>query len=430
MRNLVSTSLHGVEPTNQYLAKPSALATTTGASRPKKSIEGSKVHDGTSPTDNVAGSGPALGVPAVAPSTTTTAIGGADAGKSKSKSRSRSRKRGSIFGALRGKKEEHEEKKELKKEEKAEEKAEKEGDKALKPDITEGSAETSEPVKPAPFDAAAIGRSSRDLSRVVLSNESFPASRVIASPVVPFDETTTVPAEAPNPVVPEETAEPKALEPILTTPTRDNPPKPAKRNSIFGFFAKKDSAAPGTKDVAPLIPAKDAERTPVSATAPQLDDPVTTASPEATSASAVAEPATENPETSAAVSSPTAIATTPDGTKDKRRTSSFFGTLGTRRDKKLDTPLDTEAVDGEKKTPTKFGSIFRKPSRRVASGSRAPNNSEATPPLPESSGTTAAARKETAAVDEAAVAKSSTPAVDEPNINATAPGPSPVRATA
>lgn len=164
MRSLVGTSLPGIEPTNKDLAKPSALATTAGASRPKKSIDGSKVHDGTSPLDNVAGSGPALGVAAVAPSTTTTAVGGADAGKANSKSRSRSRKRGSIFGALLGKKEEHEEKKELKKEEKAEEKAEKEGEKAVQPDIvTERSAETSKPAETGPFDAAAIGRSSRDL---------------------------------------------------------------------------------------------------------------------------------------------------------------------------------------------------------------------------------------------------------------------------
>lgn len=154
MRSLVSTSLQGIEPTNKAVAKPSTLATTAGASRPKKSIDGSKVHDGTSPIDNVAVSGPALGVAAVAPSTTTTAVGGADTGKSKSKSRSRSRKRGSIFGALLGEK----------KEQKKEEKAEKEGDKIVKPDIvTEGSAETSKPVETASFDAAAVGMSCRYL---------------------------------------------------------------------------------------------------------------------------------------------------------------------------------------------------------------------------------------------------------------------------
>lgn len=157
-RSLVSASLQEIEPANKDLAKPSALATAASVSRPNKSIDGSKVHDGTSPTDNVAVSGPALGTAAVAPSTTTTAVGGADAGKPKSKSRSQSRKR-SIFGALRGKKEEHEEKKELKKEEKAEEKAEKEGDKALKPDIvTEEPVQTSKPAETAPLDAAAIGR--------------------------------------------------------------------------------------------------------------------------------------------------------------------------------------------------------------------------------------------------------------------------------
>lgn len=163
MKSLVSISLQGIEPTNRDIAKPSAFAAIAGASRSKKSIDGSKVHDGTSPTDNVADSGTALGVGAVAPSTTTTAIGGADAGKSKSKSRSRSRKRGSIFGALLGKKDENEEKKELKKEEKTEEKAQKEGDKAVKPDIVaEGSAETSKPVETAPLDASAIGMSCRD----------------------------------------------------------------------------------------------------------------------------------------------------------------------------------------------------------------------------------------------------------------------------
>ena len=220
------------------------------------------------------------------------------------------------------------------------------------------------------------------------------------------------------------------MEPVAASPTRENPPKPNKRNSsFFGFFGKKDSAASGAKDVVTSTPAKDVETTPVSATAPQLDDPVTTVSPEATSASAVAEPTTDSPDTSAAISSPAATATTPDGIKDKRRTS-FFGTLGTRKEKKSDTPSDSEAVDGEKKTPTKFGSIFRKTSRRVPSGSRAPNNSEATPPIPDSTETTATAYKETAVVDEATTAKPSTQAVDEPTVAATATDPTPVPATA
>lgn len=152
---------------------------------------------------------------------------------------------------------------------------------------------------------------------------------------------------------------------------------------------------------------------------------MTTASTEATPTSPVAEPYTD----SAEVSSPTATATTPDGTKDKRRTS-FFGTLGTRKEKKADTPSDSEIVDGEKKTPTKFGSIFRKTSRRVPSGSRGPNNFEATPPIPDSTETSALASKEAAAVDDAAVAKPATPAVDEPTITNTATGPTPVPATA
>lgn len=114
------------------VAKPSALATTTSAaaanatsrsaSRPKKSLDGSKVHDGTTTSDNVV-------------------IGGTSSDEDKiagkGKSRSQSRKRGSIFGTLLGKKEEHDEKKEVKKEEKADDKAIKQEIKAIKQEVKE-----------------------------------------------------------------------------------------------------------------------------------------------------------------------------------------------------------------------------------------------------------------------------------------------------
>ena len=61
------------------------------------------------------------------------------------------------------------------------------------------------------------------------------------------------------------------------THARENAPRPSKRNSIFGsFFGKKDVTSP-TKEEAPVVPAKDVEPTAVSPTAPQLEDPVTTA---------------------------------------------------------------------------------------------------------------------------------------------------------
>jgi len=67
--------------------------------------------------------------------------------------------------------------------------------------------------------------------------------------------------------------------PTAVTPARETAPRPAKRNSIFGsFFGKKDVTSPTKEDVAPVVPVKDAEPMGVSATAPQLEDPVNTAS--------------------------------------------------------------------------------------------------------------------------------------------------------
>ncbi len=149
-----------IEVTDKALAKPATpIAVTAGTSRslsrPKRSLDGSKVHDGTSTTDNVAVAGPAVGASAIGGSSS-------DDDKTKGKSRSRSRKRGSIFGALLHKKEDHEEKKEIKKEEKAE-------DKAIKEEVHEDKAErkaekeddkpvAAEATEPAPLDAAAVGK--------------------------------------------------------------------------------------------------------------------------------------------------------------------------------------------------------------------------------------------------------------------------------
>ena len=64
-----------------------------------------------------------------------------------------------------------------------------------------------------------------------------------------------------------------------TTTTREQAPKPSKRNSLFGSLFNKVSSPSQEKtekDVVPIVPAKDTEASPVSAVAPQLADPVDT----------------------------------------------------------------------------------------------------------------------------------------------------------
>ncbi len=253
------------------------------------------------------------------------------------------------------------------------------------------------------------------------------ASRVVAEPVVPIEGTKPVIAEG---IIAEGTTEPKAAEPSAASPTREVAPKPSKRNSIFGFFGKKDAVANGAKDTTSYASAKDSETTQVSATAPQLDDPVTTTPTDPTATSPVA---ADSSDSALPVNGPTGTAITPDGFKDKRRTS-FFGNLGTRKDKRTDTTSDAEVIDGDSKksTPPKFGGLFRKPSRRAPSGSRAPNNIDPPPPaLPEPT-ETALVSKDAPGIADHTGAKPSTPAVDEPT-TAVSTGhsqPAPVPATA
>ena len=190
----------------------------------------------------------------------------------------------------------------------------------------------------------------------------------------PVQETTYQPSR--------ETSTPKAVEPIAGSSTREAVPKPTKRNSIFGsFFGKKDTASPTTKDPVQGVPGKELGPSPVSATAPQLDDPISPTSPgltETGSTHATAAAVTEG----SVPNTTTTQATTPDPTKDKRRTS-FFGNLGGKKEKRTDVTSDVENVegDGKKSTPGKFGDLFRKPSRaaRTSSGNRNANNTTSTP---------------------------------------------------
>jgi len=216
-------------------------------------------------------------------------------------------------------------------------------------------------------------------------------------------------------------------------------PKPTKRGSVFGsLFGKKDGISPSAerkeKDVVPAVPAKDSETAPLATTAPQLD-PVTTSAPpvEATTAEpeiAAASPTTkvsspsesrggvfgflkqkevqkeekkeETKEVKAeeaaetkvdapvvATGTPTApgsgvppptttdvmTPSSPEPVVKEKRRQSFFGSLGGKKDKKVDSSSDNEATGG------KLGGIFRKASRS-AKGSQSAMTDSSTPPAP------------------------------------------------
>lgn len=388
---------------SSFATTPSAAAATTSrsASRPKKSLEGSKVHDGTATSDNVA-------------------VGGIssdeDKTRGKGKSRSESRKRGSIFGALLGKKEEHDEKKEVKKEENADDRAIKQEIKAIKQEVKEednaekkvekeddkiirneikaikkevenedktenatlgnetlgneflGKTKDGNIIEPGPLDTAAVGKSCTNMF-ICDSLTSATVSRVLGDSA---DGTKSV-----------ENTEYKGVESPVGHSSREAHPKLNKRNSIFSsLFGKKDT--PVTKDSATTTAARESEASPVSATAPRLDDPVTTGASEPNTTAPISTSAVDTTESSALVDTPSAQATTPDLGREKRR-SSFFGNLGNKKEKRADVTSDTDITDGEgkKSTPAKFGGLFRKPSRAATSGNRGANNATTTPAIVE-----------------------------------------------
>lgn len=119
------------------------------------------------------------------------------------------------------------------------------------------------------------------------------AARVISEPVVPNEE-----AEAPSTS--------SAVQPAIATESaaintnageastmHETVPRPVKRGSMFGnFFNKRDNASPTRerkeRDVVSTVPIKDVEPTHISATAPQLEDPVNTSSTDAAEPAALA----------------------------------------------------------------------------------------------------------------------------------------------
>ncbi|KAL9123095.1 MAG: hypothetical protein Q9187_000346 [Circinaria calcarea] len=431
-KHMTSLGVPAVIASNAPIAAKSAAT-------PKKSTE-DKLHDNPGESDALATG--SLPDPAI--------------NKHIEKSRSQSRKRQSIFGKVLGKKEEHDEKKEVKKEEKAEQKEmkkeEKVGEGEEKAELNEEKKEAKHGhhagiVEPASFDAAAV------------------AARVISEPVVPNEEAKdSSTSNAVQPVIP---AEPAAMDTSVGQPStmRETAPRPAKRSSMFGsFFNKRDNASPTRerkeKDIAPAVPSKDVEPTPVSATAPQLEDPTSTslsqpaepAAPASTTIPSVTTPSSESkggifgfmrqkeaqhqdkkeikaeergeekvekngevpamaigtpgiPGSEAPVPSTTTDVTatpTPEATKEKRR-QSFFNTISGKKERRTDATSDAEGTDGEgrKTSGNKLGGLFRKASRSTK-GPSAPmtESSPLSGPISEDTAATMEARPTTKATAE------------------------------
>ena len=137
------------------------------------------------------------------------------------------------------------------------------------------------------------------------------------------------------------------------------------------------------------MPAKD-EPSAVSSTAPQLDNPVTSSTAEPTAAT------TETPTTSTDAAAPAATAS-PLST-DKRR-SSFFGNLGTKKERRTGATSDNELTDGEgkKQSPGGFGGLLRKASRAQKGSSSATSKDAANVPLPTETSAEATTNGETLA---------------------------------
>ncbi|KAL8948390.1 MAG: hypothetical protein Q9222_005417 [Ikaeria aurantiellina] len=407
-----------------------ATSTSRSLSRHKKTPD-TKAADKTTPTTAGAGGD--------------SASSSDEAKSGNAKSRSQSRKRSSMFGALLGKREQHDEKKELKKEEKEEKKEEKAEDKAIKAEVkkeekAEKQAEKEERkeekvvakdekkalkndgvVDPQPLDAAAI------------------ASRVMGDPVVPVNDT-----KGEEPSVPAtETAVPATTtETPPNTATKEAAPKANKRNSIFGgLFGKKDTpatAAPTTTGAATASPTTTAPTTTTDEAAPALpakDSEPATTSPVAaktetlenqTSPAIDTTPAVESTEATPAATSATSPVT-PDTAKGNRRTS-FFGNLGTKKEKKVGGVSDAEGTDGEGKKSGGFGGLLRKASR--AQGHKPTSKTTATTNGAATETETSAPVSKDIPVTEKTTTSGATAADVAPESTTTASQPTPVSATA
>lgn len=69
---------------------------------------------------------------------------------------------------------------------------------------------------------------------------------------------------------------------------------------------------------------------------------------------------------------PAATTAIPEPAKERPR-SSFFGTLGSKKERRAEATSDSEVTDGEGKKVGKLGGLFRMPSR-AAQGAKRPSN--------------------------------------------------------
>ncbi len=179
------------------------------------------------------------------------------------------------------------------------------------------------------------------------------AARVLDQPVVPVEGT--------KPVAAQETSRPATSEVAVITSTAEAAPKPVKRNSLFGSLWGKKESSP--KDTVPAIATKEPETTPVSATAPRIEEPINTTSTASGTVAPAPTPVAEPSESTPVATTSPAVSPSAPST-DKRR-SSFFNALGGKKEKKVEGGSETEGVDaeGKKSNTGKFTGLFRKPSR-------------------------------------------------------------------
>lgn len=365
----------GTPATTPNPANPDAITAANPATTTSDSQTGTKGEIGAAAATGAAAGGAVAGAPSRKDSTSDE-----ERKNKKSRSQSRGNKRSSIFGGLLGKKEEHDDKKAVKKAEREEKKEEKKEDKAIasevkKEDKAEHRAEKAaenevtpgETGKTGDFDAAAV------------------AARVVDAPVISETGATTETspvAATENPTLPATTATTTPATKDATTPaTKETAVKPNKRASMFGgLFGKKDSSAsPAATEASLVVPPKD-ETAPVSSTAPQLDNPVTEPTSETIAPSTDA--AKVEPTPASEVVSPTTGPTSATTPTDKRRTS-FFGGLGTKKERKGGATSGDELTDNEtRKQSGGFGGLLRKASRaQPKRDSKAPAASPAEAPL-------------------------------------------------
>ena len=283
--------------------------------------------------------------------------------KKTEKARSQSRKRQSIFGKFVAKKDEVEEKREVKKEEKAEKKAEKAEEKeVMKTDKAEEKEEKEEEKtvmkEEKKAEKAEAKEEKKEEKAEKKAEKEAKKEGEIAAPI----SKSLISKLAPSILIGKATVDSETSK--MGAPS-SAAPKSNKRNSVFGsFFNKKETPKEKEKELAPAVPAKEAESAPVTATVPQTEEPTVMGSEEPMmNVATPKEATTENPTASASageMSATKATATTPD-TKEKRR-QSFFN-LGGKKEKKSEAISDTEGAEKSGSATAKLGNVFRRASR-------------------------------------------------------------------